>query len=158
MDNSQSITQRLGDVVICVDHVGFAVQNLEESLKFYTENFGFRIIHREINHDMRIEEAMLVVGKNSTDSVTKLQLISPLNETSPIDGFLVRHGQGLQQIAYRVTSIDKACEIAAASGFKLIYPTPRRGTMNSRINFIHPKSAGGVLVELVEVAKEQLPL
>ena len=158
MDKSQSIAQRLGDVVICVDHVGFAVHNLDESLKFYTENFGFHLVHREINKDMQIEEAMLTVGKHSKDSITKLQLISPLNETSPIDGFLVRHGQGLQQIAYRVTSIDKACEIATASGFKLIYPTPRRGTLNSRINFIHPKSAGGVLVELVELADQQLPL
>ena len=158
MSSSESIAEKLGDVVICIDHVGFAVSDLESSLKLYTEQFGFRLIHREINKDMQIEEAMLVVGEHSSESITKIQLICPLNENSPIDRFLVRHGQGLQQIAYRVKSIDEACRIAEEQGFKLVYPRPRLGTMHSKINFIHPKSAGGVLVELVEIAPVQLPL
>ena len=84
----------------------------------------------------------------------QIQLMSPLDETSVIAKFLGKRGPGLQQLAYRVSDIDALSARLRADGVRLLYDVPRRGTENSRINFIHPKDAGGVLVELVEAAAD----
>ena len=83
---------------------------------------------------------------------TALQLLAPLDENSTIAKFIGRNGPGLQQLAYRVTDIDEISVDLRGHGVRLLYDTPRRGTADSRINFIHPKDAGGVLIELVEPA------
>jgi methylmalonyl-CoA/ethylmalonyl-CoA epimerase len=83
-----------------------------------------------------------------------VQLLAPLGPTSTIAKFLDRSGPGLQQLAYRVTDIDSAMAALRATGVRLLYDTARRGTAGSRINFVHPKDAGGVLIELVEPAPE----
>ena len=97
-----------------------------------------------------LREAMVAVG----DSGSCIQLLAPLNESSTIAKFLDRSGPGLQQLAYRVTDLDQVSAILRERGLRLLYPEARRGTANSRINFVHPKDAGGVLVELVEPAAE----
>jgi methylmalonyl-CoA/ethylmalonyl-CoA epimerase len=132
----------------CIDHVGIAVPDLDEAVAFYAENFGFEVVHEEVNEGQDVREAMLAVG----DSGVCLQLLAPLGPDSVIRRFLDRNGPGVQQVAYRVTDIDDAMSAVRKQGMRLLYDEPRRGTANSRINFIHPKDAGGVLVELVEPA------
>jgi len=136
------------NLIIAIDHVGLAVFDLDEAISYYVENFGFSLQHEEINADQEVREAMLSVA----DSGTRLQLLAPLSSDSVIAKFLERSGPGMQQLAYRVTSIDEAMAAVRAQGMRLLYDEPRRGTAGSRINFIHPKDAGGVLVELVEPA------
>jgi methylmalonyl-CoA/ethylmalonyl-CoA epimerase len=133
------------DLIVGIDHVGVAVRDLDEAIAFYAETFGFVVVHEEVNEDQEVREAMLDVG-----SGPRLQLLAPLTPQSAIARFLDRAGPGLQQLAYRVTSIEAAMACVRANGLRLLYETPRRGTADSRINFIHPKDAGGVLVELVE--------
>jgi methylmalonyl-CoA/ethylmalonyl-CoA epimerase len=95
-----------------------------------------------------VREAMMAVG----DSGSCIQLLAPLNEQSTIAKFLDSKGPGIQQMAYRVTDVEAGRAILRERGLRLLYDEPRRGTSDSRINFIHPKDAGGVLVELVEPA------
>jgi methylmalonyl-CoA/ethylmalonyl-CoA epimerase len=135
-------------LITAVDHVGIAVPDLDQAVAFYAENFGFRLVHQEVNEGQQVREAMLAVG----DSGVCLQLLAPVTADSVIARFLERQGPGVQQVAYRVTSIDEAMAAVRKQGMRLLYEEARRGTSNSRINFIHPKDAGGVLVELVEPA------
>ena len=93
---------------------------------------------------------MLAVG----DSGACIQLLAPLSESSPIAKFLDRHGEGVQQVAYGVDDIDATSAELRARGVRLLYDEAKRGTAGSRINFVHPKDAGGVLVELVEAAQQ----
>jgi methylmalonyl-CoA/ethylmalonyl-CoA epimerase len=103
-----------------------------------------------VNESQGVHEAMLSV-RDST-SGTAVQLLAPLNADSTIAKFIDRSGPGLQQLAYRVSDIDAIADELRAQGIRLLYAEARRGTAGSRINFIHPKDAGGVLVELVEPA------
>jgi methylmalonyl-CoA/ethylmalonyl-CoA epimerase len=132
-----------------IDHVGIAVPDLDEAIRFYDETFGLKEIHREVNEEQGVAEAMLAVG--ATDS--KIQLLAPLTPESTIAKFLDKNGQGIQQLAYRVVDVEQVSDILRSRGVRLLYDAPRRGTSDSRINFVHPKDAGGVLVELVEPAK-----
>ena len=134
---------------ICIDHVGVAVSDLDKAIAFYRDAFGMRLQHEETNQEQGVREAMIAVG----DSGCCIQLLAPLNEESTLATFLDRSGPGLQQIAYRVTDVEQVSAILRQRGLRLLYDEPRRGTENSQINFIHPKDAGGVLVELVEPAR-----
>lgn len=129
-----------------IDHVGIAVPDLDEAIAFYAETFGIISVHEEANEEQGVREAMLVVG----DGATRLQLLAPLNEHSTIASFIDRRGPGIQQLAYTVEDIDAVCATLRAKGLRLLYEQPRIGTYGSRVNFIHPKDARGVLVELVE--------
>ncbi len=100
-------------LITAIDHVGIAVADLDEAIKWYHDHLGMIVLHEEVN-------------------------------------------PGLQQFAYRVSDIDALSERLREQGVRLIYDAPRCGTSNSRINFIHPKDAGGVLIELVEPAQENL--
>lgn len=131
-----------------IDHVGIAVHDLDASIAWYVEKFGMRVLHIEDNEDQGVREAMLEVG----DHGPKLQLLAPLRSDSPIAKFLESHGEGLQQLAYAVDDVEDAAATLRARGVEPLYDKPRRGTADSRVNFVHPKSAGGVLVELVEEA------
>jgi methylmalonyl-CoA/ethylmalonyl-CoA epimerase len=132
----------------CIDHVGVAVPDLDAAITMYREKFGMEVTHEETNEEQGVREAMVAVG----DSGSSIQLLAPLDETSTIAKFLDRSGPGLQQLAYRVTDVDQVSAVLRERGVRLLYDEPRRGTAGSRINFIHPKDAGGVLVELVEPA------
>ncbi|HST84687.1 MAG TPA: methylmalonyl-CoA epimerase [Kineosporiaceae bacterium] len=131
-----------------IDHVGIAVADLDEAIAFYRDVFGMRLAHQEANEEQGVREAMMTVG----DSGSHVQLLAPLTPDSTIAKFLDRSGPGVQQVAYRVDDIDAVSATLRQRGLRLLYDAPRRGTSNSRVNFIHPKDAGGVLVELVEPA------
>ncbi|WP_412744966.1 methylmalonyl-CoA epimerase [Krasilnikovia sp. MM14-A1004] len=135
-----------------IDHVGIAVGDLDAALAFYAENFGLYCVHEETNDEQGVREAMLAVGPDATGP--RLQLLAPISPQSAIAKFLDRSGPGLQQLAYTVADVEAAAAALRARGLRLLYDTPRRGTGGSRINFVHPKDAGGVLVELVEPAAE----
>lgn len=133
-----------------IDHVGIAVPDLDEAIAFYRDTFGMRMVHEEVNEEQGVREAMMTVGGDPIGTASCIQLLAPLNEESTIAKFLDRSGPGLQQMAYRVTDVELVSAILRDRGVRLLYDAPRRGTSDSRINFIHPKDAGGVLVELVE--------
>jgi len=131
-----------------IDHVGIAVADLDAAIELYTKAYGMRCVHTEINEEQGVREAMMAVG----DSGSFIQLLEPLNPDTTIGKFLDKNGPGIQQMAYRVVDIEATSDALRAQGKRLLYPEPRRGTAGSRINFLHPKDAGGVLVELVEPA------
>ena len=133
-----------------IDHVGVAVPDLDAAIDFYRRAFDMRCVHEETNTDQGVREAMLAVGADPAGG--RLQLLAPLGPDSPIARFLTRNGPGVQQVAYTVADVDATCAALRARGLRLLYDAPRRGTAGSRINFVHPKDAGGVLVELVEPA------
>ncbi|WP_239678104.1 methylmalonyl-CoA epimerase [Natronosporangium hydrolyticum] len=133
-----------------IDHVGVAVTDLAEAIQFHERVFGMRCVHVETNHRQGVQEAMLAVGPTSEGGY--LQLLAPLNAESPLAKFLDRHGPGVQQVAYTVADVDTACQTLRERGVRVLYEQPEPGTAGSRINFVHPKDAGGVLVELVEPA------
>lgn len=137
------------DYVTAVDHVGIAVPDLDAAVAWYAENLGMIETHREVNEAQGVHEAMLSLP-GAPDRATALQLLAPLNAESTIAKFIDRSGPGLQQLAYRVTDIEAVSAYLRAKGLRLLYEAPRHGTADSRINFIHPKDAGGVLIELVE--------
>ena len=132
---------------VAVDHVGIAVADLDQAIDWYQDTFGMQVVHQEVNEEQGVREAMLVVGAAGG---TQLQLLAPLRPDSPIARFLDRSGPGIQQIAYQVEDIEAASAELRSRGFRLLYKAPRRGTAGARINFIHPRDAGGVLVELIE--------
>ncbi len=131
-----------------IDHVGIAVPDLDEAIAFYRDTFGIVSVHEETNEEQGVREAMLAVG----DGATRIQLLAPLSEESTIAKFIGRNGPGVQQVAYTVEDIEAVSETLRSRGMRLLYDAPRRGTSDSRVNFVHPKDAGGVLVELVEPA------
>ena len=134
--------------VLRIDHVGVAVPDLDEAIAFYTRTFGLTCVHTEVNEEQGVREAMLAAG----DGSTRLQLLAPLTPKSTIAKFLSRSGPGLQQLAYTVADVEAAADAIRARGLRVLYDEPRRGTAGSRVNFVHPKDCGGVLVELVEPA------
>jgi methylmalonyl-CoA/ethylmalonyl-CoA epimerase len=131
---------------VCIDHVGVAVPDLDAGMTFYRDMLGMRVVHEETNEEQGVREAMVAAG----DGETQVQLLAPLNDSSTIAKFLDRSGPGLQQLAYRVTDVEAVSAVLRERGLRLLYDAPRRGTAGSRVNFVHPKDAGGVLVELVE--------
>jgi methylmalonyl-CoA/ethylmalonyl-CoA epimerase len=137
-----------GHLLQAIDHVGVAVGDLDEAVAFYAHAFGMRCVHQEVNVEQGVREAMLAIG----DSGSSLQLLAPLSADSTIARFLDRRGPGVQQVAYRVADVARASAELRARGLRLLYDEPRRGTAGSRVNFVHPADAGGVLVELVEPA------
>jgi methylmalonyl-CoA/ethylmalonyl-CoA epimerase len=136
-----------------IDHVGLAVHDLDAAIAFYETTFGMRVVHQEVNEEQGVREAMLAVG----DSGSCIQLLAPLSPESTIAKFLDRHGEGIQQVAYGVDDIEATSAQLRSLGVRLLYDEPRRGTAGSRVNFVHPKDAGGVLVELVEAATTENP-
>lgn len=132
-----------------LDHVGIAVPDLEAGIAFYERAFGMRCVHVEVNVEQGVREAMLEVGSSGS----YVQLLSPLQPDSTIGRFLADSGPGIQQVAYRVDDLDALSGHLRARGLRLLYDEPRPGTAGSRVNFVHPRSAGGVLVELVEPAR-----
>ena len=125
---------------VCIDHVGVAVPDLDEAIAFYRDTFGMETVHEETNEEQGVREAMVSVA--GTEQC--IQLLAPVDETSTIAKFLDRNGPGLQQLAYRVTDVEQVSAVLRERGLRLLYDEPRRGTSNSRVNFVHPKDAGGV--------------
>lgn len=131
-----------------IDHIGVAVADLDEAIAFYQRVFGMRCVHTEENAEQGVREAMLSIGADPAGG--RLQLLAPLSPSSTIARFLDQSGAGIQHVAYTVDDVEGSCEQLRSEGVRTLYPTPRRGTSGSRINFLHPRDVGGVLVELVE--------
>ena len=129
-----------------IDHVGVAVADLDAAIAMYEDTFGMQCVHVETNEEQGVREAMMAVG----ESGSCVQLLAPLSPDSSIARFLDRHGPGIQQVAYTVDDVEQVSSELRAKGMRLLFDSARRGTAGSRVNFVHPKDAGGVLVELVE--------
>ncbi len=134
--------------LLAIDHVGVAVADFDAAVAFYRDVLGMQLAHEEVNSEQGVREAMMSVG----GSGSAIQILSPLSPDTTIGRFLDTRGPGLQQIAYRVADVEAVSDLLRSRGVRLLYDAPKRGTANSRINFVHPKDAGGVLVELVEPA------
>lgn len=132
-----------------IDHVGVAVADLDEAMAFYRDVYGMQVLHEEVNEEQGVREAMVGVG----DSGSCIQLLAPLSPESTIAKFLDRSGPGMQQLAFRVEDVEAVSATLRERGLRLLYDAARRGTSDSRVNFVHPKDTGGVLVELVQPAR-----
>jgi methylmalonyl-CoA/ethylmalonyl-CoA epimerase len=121
-----------------------AVSNLEEALKIYTEVLGLKLHGTEVVEEQKVRVAFLPVGD------TEIELLESTDPEGPIAKFIEKRGQGMQHIALRVDDIDEALERMRQKGVRLIDEKPRYGAGGARIAFLHPKSTGGVLVELCE--------
>lgn len=142
------------ELVLAIDHVGIAVPDFDAAVDWYRENLGMENLHEEVNEEQGVREAMLG-SPGRPEGGALLQILAPLDESSTIAKFIDRNGPGIQQMAVRVTDIDAITAHLTGRGVRVLYPAPRRGTADSRINFVHPKDAGGVLLELVEPADAQ---
>jgi methylmalonyl-CoA/ethylmalonyl-CoA epimerase len=127
-----------------IDHVGIAVDDLEASVERYRRLLGVEPVHRERVEDQGVEEVLFAAGSSY------LQLLGSLGPETPVGRSLASRGPGLHHIAYRVADIDAALEHLRAEGARLIDEAPRPGSRGSSIAFVHPRSMGGVLVELVQ--------
>ena len=143
------MTEQAAALFTAIDHVGVAVNDLDAAIAFYRDTYGMALVHEETNEEQGVREAMMSVGSSGSC----VQLLAPLTPQSTIAAFLDRSGPGVQQVAYRVADLDSVSATLRERGLRLLYDAPRRGTSDSRVNFIHPKDAGGILVELVEPAE-----
>jgi methylmalonyl-CoA/ethylmalonyl-CoA epimerase len=129
-----------------IDHIGVAVTDLDEALVLYERDYEMTLVHREVVEEQGVEAVLLDVGENH------VELLRPLADDTPVGKFLAKRGPGLHHVAYQVTDIDAELERLKAAGVTLIDETPRIGIRNSRVAFLHPRSSGGVLTEIVEPA------
>jgi methylmalonyl-CoA/ethylmalonyl-CoA epimerase len=127
-----------------IDHIGIAVEQLDAELRRYTEDFGGKLLSRETVTEQKVE-IVFISFHNS-----KIELLAPTSKESTIRKFLDKNGPGLHHICYRVSDIKAELKRLESLGYQLIDKTPRHGAHNSKIAFIHPKSCGGVLIELCE--------
>ncbi len=131
-----------------IDHIGIATKEITESLKFWQDSLDMELVHTELVEDQQVRVAMLPVGE------TNIELLEPTSEDSPISKFLERRGAGIHHIAVEVENIVSALEKLRSNGAQLIDETPKIGAGGCLIAFVHPKSSGGVLLELVQKIKE----
>lgn len=136
-------------LLLAIDHVGIAVPDLDASIAFHRDVLGLVVLHEETNEEQGVREAM-VGAEGAPEGSALIQLLAPLSPESTIAKFIDRSGPGLQQLAYRVADVEAVSATLRERGLRLLYDAPRRGTGGSRINFVHPRDTGGVLVELVE--------
>jgi methylmalonyl-CoA epimerase len=129
-------------------HVGVAVDDLDASISLYENGLGMPLVHREVVAEQGVEAVLLDVGDGH------VELLSPLGEDTPVGKFLARKGPGLHHVAYAVADIDATLEKLGAGGIDLIDEQARTGIRGSRVAFLHPRSTGGVLTELVEPAHD----
>jgi methylmalonyl-CoA/ethylmalonyl-CoA epimerase len=127
-----------------IDHIGVAVEDLDQALQLYGERLGMPFQHRETVDELGVEAVLLGVGESH------VELLRALAPDTPVGKFLARSGPGLHHVAYGTDDIDSALEAARGAGLRLIDEQPRTGIRGSRVAFLHPKSTGGVLTELVE--------
>lgn len=137
------------EYVVCLDHVGIAVPDFDAAVEFYRSAFGWVNHHEEVNEEQGVREAM-IGPKDMTERDGMIQLLAPLNEESTIAKFIEKKGPGLQQMCLRTNNMDALSEHLRSNGVRLLYPEPKIGTGGARINFVHPKDAGGVLLEITE--------
>ncbi len=131
-----------------IDHLGIATKEIEAALEFWRDALGLESLHTEEVEKQKVRVAMLPIGE------TNIELLEPTSDDSPISKFLEKRGGGIHHIAIEVENIEEALERMKAEGAKLIDETPKVGAGGCLIAFVHPKSSGGVLLELVQKVKE----
>ncbi len=129
-----------------IDHIGVAVEDLDAALALYDRDYEMALVHREVVEEQGVEAVLLDVGENH------VELLAPLGPDTPVGKFLAKRGGGLHHVAFQVTDIAAELQRLRAAGVRLIDEQPRVGIRSSRVAFLHPKSSGGVLTELVEPA------
>lgn len=127
-----------------IEHIGIATRALDDALGFWRDALGLEVVHTEIVEEQKVRVAMLPVGE------PRIELLEPTAEDSPVAKFLEKRGAGIHHIAVRVDDIRATLARLKESGARLIDETPRTGANNCLVAFVHPSSAGGVLLELVE--------
>ncbi len=127
-----------------INHLGIATKGIDEALKFWSEALGLENVHTEVVEDQKVRVAMLPIGE------TRIELMEPTSEDSPISKFLVKRGGGIHHIAVEVDDIKASLAQLKAKGMRLIDESPRIGAEGCLVAFVHPASAGGVLLELVQ--------
>lgn len=135
-----------------IDHVGIACADLDRAVAFYEATFGLRVAGRETNDAQGVREAMLHVADGPAGS-SYVQLLEPLGPDTPVGRFLAARGEGVHHIGYGVVDVAAALEQLRADGLRLVDERPRHGSLGAAIAFVHPKSVGGVLTELVQAAR-----
>jgi methylmalonyl-CoA/ethylmalonyl-CoA epimerase len=130
-----------------IDHIGVAVEDLDAAIALHETTYGMALVHRETVTEQGVEAVLFDVGENH------VELLRPLGGDTPVGKFLAARGPGLHHVAYQVPDIEAALEQLKAAGARLIDETPRTGIRSSRVAFVHPKSSGGVLTEIVQPAK-----
>ena len=130
-----------------IDHVGVAVDDLDAAIALHEQAFGLALAHREVVEEQGVEAVLLDVGESH------VELLRPLQPDTAVGRFLASRGPGLHHVAYRVDDIEAALDDLRDRGLRLIDETPRVGIRDSRVAFVHPQSAGGVLTEIVQPAE-----
>ncbi len=125
-----------------VDHIGIAVKNLDETLKFYTDVLGLEMGGTEVVEEQKVKVAFLPIGD------TEVELLESTSDDGPIAKFIERNGEGVQHIAFKVDDIEEAIAYMQEKGMRMIDEQPRYGAGGAKIAFVHPKSSHRVLVEL----------
>ena len=129
-----------------IDHIGVAVEDLDAAIALYEQSFEMELVHRETVEAQGVEAVLLDVGDGH------VELLSPLGPDTAVGKFLAKKGKGMHHVAYAVDDIEATLEQLAAAGFELIDSKPRVGIRGTRVAFVHPRSTGGVLTEIVEPA------
>ena len=127
-----------------IDHIGVAVEDLDAAIALYETNFGMPLVHRETVESQGVEAVLLDVGDGH------VELLSPLGDDTPVGKFLAKKGPGLHHVAYAVSDIEATLAELARNGVELIDETPRIGIRRSLVAFVHPRSTGAVLTEIVQ--------
>jgi methylmalonyl-CoA epimerase len=130
-----------------INHLGIATKGIEEALKFWSDALGLENVHTETVEDQKVKVAMLPLGES------RIELLEPTSDDSPISKFLEKRGGGIHHIAIEVDDIETALETLRSKGMRLIDETPRIGAEGCRVAFVHPAAANGVLLELVEIGE-----
>jgi methylmalonyl-CoA epimerase len=130
-----------------VDHIGVAVEDLDASLELYERDYGMKLVHRETVVEQGVEAVLLDVGENH------VELLAATGPDTPVGKFLAKKGPGMHHVAYQVQDIEATLAALKAAGLRLIDETPRTGIRNSRVAFLHPATAGGLLTEIVQPAE-----
>jgi methylmalonyl-CoA epimerase len=130
-----------------LDHIGVAVEDLDASLELYERDYGMTLVHRETIAEQGVEAALLDVGENH------IELLAATGPDTPVGKFIAKKGPGMHHVAYQVDDIESTLAALKQSGLRLIDETPRTGIRNSRVAFLHPKTAGGLLTEIVQPAE-----
>ena len=129
-----------------IDHIGVAVEDIDEAVALYRDRLGMREQHRETVEEQGVDAVLLEIGEGH------VELISPMSSDTAVGKFLERNGPGLHHVAYQAQDIDARLDELRGAGLRLIDDEPRTGIRGSRVAFVHPKSTGGVLTEIVEPA------
>jgi methylmalonyl-CoA/ethylmalonyl-CoA epimerase len=129
-----------------IDHIGVAVEDIDAAIELYEGSFEMKLAHRETVESQGVEAVLLDVGEGH------VELLAPLGPDTPVGKYMAKNGAGLHHVAYAVDDIDATLEKLAAAGLRLIDSEPRVGIRESRVAFLHPRSTGGVLTEIVEPA------